>query len=135
MAESPAAVADTHALVFHAEGGKRLGKRAAAHFRACDRREAVTFVPMAVAWEVCSLMRAGRIDLRRSPRDFFDRLFANPAYQALEIDLEQILLADERRPSDDPFDALICAAAGSLDLPLLTRDEAIHDAGIVDWIW
>jgi bifunctional non-homologous end joining protein LigD len=34
VAEVPAAVCDTHALLFHAGGGDRLGRRAAAHFDA-----------------------------------------------------------------------------------------------------
>ena len=109
--EPRAAVTDTHPLVFHAAASPRLGKRASAHFRACERREALTFVPVAVIWEVGLLARRGRIDLGTSLRDFFDALFSNPAFQPLDLTPEQAYLADEDRPNDDPFDALICAAA------------------------
>ena len=51
MADVPAAVCDTHALLFHAGGGDRLGRRAAAHFEACERRQAILYVPAAVIWE------------------------------------------------------------------------------------
>ena len=44
-------------------------------------------------------------------------------------------LADEARPNDDPFDALICAAARTLELPLLTRDRAIQEWGKVRTLW
>jgi PIN domain nuclease of toxin-antitoxin system len=79
--------------------------------------------------------RIGRIDLGRSARDFFADLFSNPAYQPVDLTPEQIYVADERRPNDDPFDALICAAACHLDLPLLTRDIDIRDSGLVSVIW
>lgn len=135
MAEPRAFVTDTHPLVFHAAGSSRLGRQAAAHFRACESREALTFVPVAVIWEVGLLARGGRIELGTSLRDFFGALFSNPAYQPLDLTPEQVYLADEDRPNDDPFDALICAAARSLALPLLTRDGEIQEWGVVKVVW
>jgi PIN domain nuclease of toxin-antitoxin system len=130
-----AAVADTHAIVFHATGGKHLGKRAAAMFAAAERRAGVIYVPAAVMWEYALLARVRRIHLHGSIREFFADLFSNPAYQPVDLTAEQIYLADESRPNADPFDALICAAARHLDLPLLTRDGDIEDSGLVSVIW
>jgi hypothetical protein len=48
---------------------------------------------------------------------------------------EQVSLADESRPNEDSFDALICAAALDLDLPLITRDGLIQDWGSVRTVW
>jgi len=42
---------------------------------------------------------------------------------------------DAARPNRDPFDALICAAARHLDLPLLSRDAAVRRSGLVEVIW
>ncbi len=130
-----AAVADTHALLFHASGASALGRRAAAHFDACERQQALTYVPMAVIWEVGLLARASRVNLRRPVRDFFDDLFTNPAYHPLDLTPEQVYLADDLRFTRDPFDALIVAAARTLDLPLLTRDGDIRASGTVTIIW
>lgn len=132
---SDAAVTDTHALVFHAAGGGRLGPQARAHFEACERREALVYVPAAVIWECGLLARAVRINLRRSLRAFFADLFSNPAYQPLELGIDQILDADELTFTRDPFDALICAAARDLSLPLITRDTSIAESGAVRVIW
>lgn len=90
---------------------------------------------MAVLWECALLARRGRIELRPSFRSFFEDLFSNPAYQPLDLTVEQIFLAEEARPNDDPFDALICAAARSLSLPLLTRDGEIEESGLVRVVW
>ena len=131
---SSAAVADTHALVFHAAGGRHLGKRAATIFAAAERRAAIVYIPVAVIWE-CALL--ARIGFGRPLQDFFADLFiiSNPAYQPFDLTPAQIYLADAMRPKHDPFDALICAAARTLDVPLLTRDGDIQDSGLVAVVW
>ena len=135
MPDPRAFVTDTHPLVLHAAGGKGLGRRAAECFAACERREALVYVPSAVLWETSLLVRVGRVRLGRPLRGFVEDLFSNPAYQRIDLGVEQVCLADEARPNDDPFDALICAAAWTLELPLLTRDRAIQEWGKVRTVW
>jgi PIN domain nuclease of toxin-antitoxin system len=132
---STAAVADTHALIFHAAGSTHLGKRAAAVFAAAERRAGLVYIPVAVMWECALLAHLGRVDLNQSVRGFFADLFSNPAYQPVDLTPEQLYVADEMRPNDDPFDALICAAARHLDFQLLTRDSDIRDSGPASVIW
>ena len=135
MADPAAAVTDTHPLVFHAAGGGRLGPGAKKHFDKAERGEALVYVPAAVVWEVSLLARAVRINLHRPVREFFTDLFSNPAYQPFGLEMAQVFDADELRFTRDPFDALICAAARDLGLPLLTRDAAIADSRVVPIIW
>lgn len=136
MAEPRAAVTDTHPLLFHASGkwGGR-GAKARAHFDASERGEALTYVPAAAMWECGLLARVGKVRLGRPTREFFEDLFSNSAFQPLDLTPEQVYLADERRPNNDPFDALICAAARVLRLPLLTRDMEISASGLVKVLW
>lgn len=135
MADVDAAVTDTHALLYHAAASARLGRRAAAHFERAEARRAIVYVPAAVMWEVALLARGGRAILRRTPRDFFADLFSNPAYQPYDLTAAQIFDADDLRINRDPFDALICAAARDLELPLITRDADIGQSGAVRVIW
>jgi len=131
-----AAVTDTNALIYHATGPARLlSRRAADYYAACDGQRALLFVPSAVIWEFSLLARVGRVDLGRSPRSFFDDLFSNPSYQALDVTPEQVYDAGELGFTRDPFDGLIVAAARSLDLPLITRDEVIRQSGAVRVLW
>jgi PIN domain nuclease of toxin-antitoxin system len=130
-----AAVTDTHALIFHAAGGGKLGPKARAHFDACERQQAILYVPTVVMWECSLLARAVRINLHRSLAAFFDDLFSNPAYQPLDLTPAQVLLADELRFTRDPFDALIVSVARDLKLPLLSRDAVIRESGAVKVIW
>jgi PIN domain nuclease of toxin-antitoxin system len=133
--EPEAAVTDTHALIFHAAGTGKLGPRAAAFFDRCERRAAILYVPTIVIWECSLLARVSRINLRRTVRAFFEDLFSNPAYQPIDITPQQIYLADELRFNRDPFDALICATARTVELPLITRDADIRGSGVVKVIW
>jgi len=135
VAETAAAVTDTHALVFHAAGGGKLGPRASSFFDRCEQREAILYVPTVVMWECSLLARVSRINLRRTVRAFFDDLFSNPSYQPLDITTEHVFRADELRFTRDPFDALICAAAQVMELPLITRDAQIRGSGTVKVLW
>lgn len=130
-----AAVTDTHALVFHAAGGGKLGPKARVLFAAAERRDAIIYIPAAVIWEVGLLARAVRINLRRPVRQFFADLFSNPAYQPHALDAAQVFDADELRFTRDPFDGLIVAAARDLNLPLITRDTTVRESGSVRAIW
>ena len=130
-----AAVADTHALIFHAAGGRRLGARAARLFHRCESGAALRYVPVAVMWEFSVLARVGRITIRQGIRDFFEDLFSNPSYQPLDLAPDHIYAADALTFTRDPFDALIVAAAQIVDLPLVTRDAAIEHSRSVAVIW
>ena len=101
-----AAVADTHAVLFHAAGGRGLGPKAAAMFDRCERQQAVIYVPTIVMWEVSLLARVSRVNLRRTARGFFDDLFSNPSYQPFDMTADQVYMGDELRFSRDPFDLL-----------------------------
>ena len=80
-------------------------------------------------------MRTVRITLHRPVREFFADLFSNPAYHPIHLSADHVLDADELRFTRDPFDALICAAAQSIELPLITRDVEIRGSGTVKVIW
>jgi len=135
VVDLPAAVTDTHPLIYHALGWRALGPRAAAFFERCERQQAVLYVPAAVIWECTLLARVARINLRRTARAFFDDLFSNPSYHPLDLTPEQIFVADDLRFSRDPFDTLMCAAARTLNVPLITRDADIRASGAVKVVW
>lgn len=135
VADPLAFVTDTHPLIFHAQGGSRLGKRAREAFAAAEAGRAIIYVPAVVVWEVGLLARAVRINLHRPVRAFFGDLFSNPAFQPHPLEADQLFDADDLRFTRDPFDQLVAAAARDLSLPLLTRDEAIRASGAVKVIW
>ena len=130
-----AVVTDTHALIFHAAGGGKLGPKARAMFDACERQQAIVYVPVVVMWECSLLARAVRINLHRSVEAFFADLFSNSAFQPVDLTPAHVVTADALRFTRDPFDALIVATAQDLGLPLITRDAAIRESGAVRILW
>ena len=135
MAELLAAVTDTHALVYHATGSRRLGAVGRRLFQNAEDGRAVIHVPAAVIWEMAFLARSRRVDLRRSVGEFFDDLFSNPSFHPHDLDARQVLMAADWLQFRDPFDALICASAADLSLPLVTRDAVIEASGLVRTVW
>lgn len=135
MARFDAAVTDTHALLYHLGGSRKLGLKAAAAFQAAEEGRGTIYVPMPVVMEVTFLARAGRASLRAPAMTMFDTLFANPAYQPLDLSLEHLRVADVLRFNRDPYDSLIVAAAVVLGLPLITRDSDILGSGAVKVLW
>ena len=130
-----AAVTDTHALIFHAAGGGKLGPKARAMFDACERQQAIVYVPVVVIWECSLLARAVRINLHRSVEAFFADLFSNSAFQPVDLTPAHVVQADALRFTRAPFDALIVATAQDLGLPLVTRDADIRESGAVRILW
>ncbi len=135
MAELLAAVTDTHALIYHSTGERRLGPVGKRLFLRAESRQAVIHVPAAVIWEMTFLARSRRVDLRRSVRAYFDDLFSNPSFHPHDLDARQVLAAADWLQFRDPFDALICASAADLSLPLITRDAVIEESGLVRTVW
>jgi PIN domain nuclease of toxin-antitoxin system len=129
-------VTDTHPLVFHAQGGSQLSPKAKKIFTAAEREEAIIYVPVIVLWELSLLLRVNKVRLAlRSVSAFSEALFSNPAYQVIDLSLSQVEAGEHKRPNEDPFDALICAAACSLGLPLITRDALISEADWIESVW
>ena len=56
-------------------------------------------------------------------------------YQVHPLDTGQVFDAGELRAVRDPFDALVCAAARDLELPLITGDSGLTDSRLVRAIW
>ncbi len=123
---------DTHAVLWSMAGDARLGKSALQLISSASRAELV--ISDMVLLEVSYLCAKGRIE----DADGIEVLLAkigmsfrvipiSPeiAYLALALDL----------PHGDPFDRVITATAKIHRIPLLTRDRAITDSGVVETVW
>lgn len=129
-------VIDTHALVFFANRNQRaLSRRAWEIFEQAENRQALILIPAAALWEVSNLERSGRITLTQPYEEWTRELFANPCFDC--VPLNAAIIAEARRCNinDDIFDAAIIATARVKGLPLITRDNAITNSGLVEIVW
>jgi len=94
-----------------------------------------TFVGAVSIWEVAFLAQRRRIDLRLASDEWFDRAFGGGEIQALPITPAIAIRAAALEQLRDPADRLIVATALEHHAPLITKDQRIRDANVVDTIW
>lgn len=124
-------VLDTHAALWWPTAPGKLGRAAR---RACERADrigisAITF------WELGILSLRGRIKLGIPVAEWMREVLSGPRIEALPVTPEIAVLAAGLGMHADPADRLITATALHHRCRLVTRDESIRAAGIVETIW
>lgn len=129
-------VADSHAIVWHLRGSARQSAAAA---RALTEAETTDGVVVSTAtlvdlWYVTQTTRkltdANLTELR-------DMLASSPALilQPIDVAVVDATVSIARDLLADPWDRFIVGTARALGLPLVTRDGAIRESGLVPTIW
>jgi PIN domain nuclease of toxin-antitoxin system len=122
---------DTHALVWILEDSPRLGRRAAGIANRALKQDGL-WVSALVFWEVRLLVDRNRIRLTGSPEVFRSRV---QGFGIQEAPLTgDIALAAARLSASlkDPVDCFIAATAMLQHGKLMTADDRLLDAGVVD---
>lgn len=129
-------VTDTHPLVwFTLNKGNQLSEKARRAFEAAETGQAFVYVPAIVLWETALLERAGRIKLNEGFLRWAEKILSSSGFGLAPLDTEIIALGAGYNFNGDPFDETITAYAAHLDVPLITKDTAITNAGLVEIFW
>ena len=129
------AVSDTHALIWWATGReKRLGRKARRVFERVDAGRGAVFVPVLSLVEIGDAAHRGLVRFADGAGVWMQRLIASGRYLPADLTADIVALSEELRGIRERTDRLIAATALHLDLPLVTRDPAIAEAG-VSVIW
>lgn len=128
---------DTHALVWWQAGGERLSGRATS---VIDRAPEILVSPL-TGWEIATLHRLGRLILDREPSTWMRDLLRSERLAVAPLTPEAATWAGglaETFPGD-PIDRRLCATAGDLRVPLVSKDERLHDfakrTGDIEVVW
>jgi PIN domain nuclease of toxin-antitoxin system len=125
---------DTCAVLWTASG-ERMSERSRQAIDMAAPRDGV-FVSPVSAWEIGTLVRAGRVALSMPPEAWFDAMLALPGMMLAPMS-PPILIASAflpGSPPDDPADRIIVATARAENLLIVTRDRKLlcyADAGHV----
>ncbi len=129
-------VTDAHPLIWYVTGqSSKLSNAALRAFQEAERDEAFIYIPAGALWEVSRLDKEGKIRLD-SPYDDWARALLNKVcFECVPLNEEIIAEAYHYRFNRNTFDASIVATARLKDLPLITKDSAIIDSGLVEIFW
>lgn len=129
-------VTDTHPLIWYASRTYRqLSHRALRAFEQAENGEAFILVPAPVLWEVSILDKAGHITLSKPFAQWLRDLRQKPCFDQVPLDADIIRESRAYGFNNDIFDAAIVATAKLRDVPLITKDAAITNAGLVEIYW
>lgn len=125
---------DTHALLWWALDPERLSETAASALSDMEKRGG--FVSSISIWELGIKVKRGKLELGMPIEELVRRIERTAAVELVPVDtnvwLRSLALEWEHR---DPADRVIVSTALLKGVPLLTRDDTIRDAGVVETIW
>lgn len=129
-------VADSHAIVWFTSGSPRLSETARTALREAQREHVLT-VSVATFLDLWYVTQTTRQVTPDQLAELRQTLTTSPAVDLRPVD---VAVADafasiNRAAIADPWDRLIVATALALAVPVVTRDQAIQESGVVETIW
>ena len=113
---------DTHVFLWLQTEPERLGEQ----LRLVEDRRTTLLVSAASSWEIAIKHALGRLPLPEPPQRYVPNRMRAIGAQALPIEHSHALAVSSLPPLHrDPFDRLLVAQAGALDVPIVTADPAI----------
>ena len=113
---------DTHAFLWLHTEPERLGE----HLSTLEDRRNELLFSAASSWEIAIKNGLGRLFLPEPPQRYVPARMRTIGAQALPIEHTHVLAVAALEPLHrDPFDRLLVAQAGLLDVPILTADEIL----------
>ncbi len=87
-------------------------------------------------WELCTLVKRGRLSLSVPPAAFLTATYHDPRFEFAAVD-ERIARAGVDFPDlhRDPADRIILATAVELGATLVSKDRRLVQYGVCDVVW
>ncbi|MBI4064802.1 type II toxin-antitoxin system VapC family toxin [Candidatus Gottesmanbacteria bacterium] len=127
---------DTHVLLWWLENDKHLSLRARSVIEQ-ERKSGEIAVSSISVWEICMLIKGGRLNLARDIETWINDLEAVPFLQITPVN-HQMMQSAVFLPEPfhkDPADRIIVATALRLGVPLVTGDAKIRGYRHVRTVW
>ena len=125
-------VTDTHSLVWYFTEDRRLSENALTTFEETIEVGSIIVSTIVLA-EVMYICQKGRISLTFS--ETLARLEEYDNFEIVSLDIDTLRVANNISADLEMHDKLIVATALYLGIPLITKDEQIREADIVNIIW
>jgi predicted nucleic acid-binding protein len=126
-------VVDTHALIWWFTNSTRISDKAAEVFAKCERGETVVFIPSIVLAEALSVFDKKRVsfDFKKLLR----KIHVSENFVLIPLDYPVLLKMVALKDISELHDKIIVATAKYLNLPLITKDEALQNLPRLKTLW
>ena len=125
---------DTHVLLWMAGDPKRLSKKAREAIREAREKTGVAIAAITL-WELAWLAENGRIQVTGSLESFVRETASRVIVAPITPEIAAFAVQLPSSFPKDPADRLIAATAIVAGVPLVTADERIRQAKVVQAIW
>ena len=125
---------DTHVLIWMASDPKRLSKKAREAIREAREKTGVAIAAITL-WELAWLAENGRIQVTGSVESFVRETASRVIVEPITPEIAALAVQLPSGFPKDPADRLIAATAMVEGAPLVTADERIRGAKVVQTIW
>ncbi len=133
MTSDPSYVIDTHPLIWHLAGSRKLKPAARQALTRVERGEALGLIPVIVLAELVYLFEKGRTAV--SLKQVLAEIDQIPSYQIVPLDRAQIEELANLTEIPEMHDRMSVAVARLKGAKLVTKDQEIKDSGLVAVVW
>jgi PIN domain nuclease of toxin-antitoxin system len=125
---------DTCAIIWDALEPSKLTSKAKKTIK--DSSDALVICDISI-WEISMLIKRNRLKVDAAPSDFIKLVVQSRKFRIQEIIPEIAELSVNFGPeiNSDPADRLISATSILLNAPLVTADQNLIDATLVETVW
>ncbi len=126
-------VTDTHALLWWFTDNPKISLNASEIFEKCENGENVIFVPSIVIAEALSIF-----DKKRVTFDFkklFRKINDSENFVIIALDYPILQKMVDLKDVPELHDKIIVSTAKYLNLPIITKDEPLHNLSHIKTVW
>ncbi len=126
-------VIDTHPLIWHLAGSRKLKSAARSAFSRIERGRATGLIPVIVLAELIYLFEKGRTTVSLS--DVLAEIDQGENYEIVPLDRGQLEEVERWKGIPELHDRMIVALARIKGAMLITKDQEIRESGLVSVVW
>jgi predicted nucleic acid-binding protein len=126
-------VADTHALLWHFINSPNLGPKASEIFDRCESGECIIFIPSIVIAEALSIFDKKKISF--DFKKLLKKLYESENFVIIPLDYPILQKMVELKDISELHAKIIVSSAKYLNLPVITKDEALQNIKHIKTVW